>query len=347
MLSSGSKPYNPNNDVEVATLDDDIAHMTWSPTADFLAAGTWSNKVCLYEMQRSTGQTMQKHQVAHNGPVMTTGWSSDGTKLFSGSCDKQVKMTDLMTGQTVTVAQHDAPVSTMKVFTSPQMGQMLLTGSWDKTIKYWDLRQSSPALSVPMPERVYCLDIAYPVLAVGLAERNVMIYNLDNPTQLARRMESLLKYPPRCIAAFPNRNGFAAGSIEGRVTIQNFEEPQEEARKSFSFKCHREPDRSNECYPVNSIVFHPSPQLPSVFATVGSDGWYSFWDKDTKSRLYKPNFKLDNSISACAFSYDGAIFAYTNSYDWHKGHAYNTPTLKHMILAKQVTEDMLRPRPKK
>lgn len=42
--------------------------------------------------------------------------------------------------------------------------------------------------------------------------------------------------------------------------------------KSFSYKCHREPDKSNDCYSVNAVSFHTSKNLPNVYATVGSDG---------------------------------------------------------------------------
>lgn len=41
------------------------------------------------------------------------------------------------------VAKHDAPVR--HVFYSQQLGSgMLITGSWDKTVRYWDLRWVLP-----------------------------------------------------------------------------------------------------------------------------------------------------------------------------------------------------------
>ena len=44
------------------------------------------------------------------------------------------RMYDLTTGQTAQVAQHDAPVKSIGWVDAPQ-GGILVTGSWDKTLK--------------------------------------------------------------------------------------------------------------------------------------------------------------------------------------------------------------------
>ncbi len=55
------------------------------------------------------------------------------------SCDKQVKMWDLQTNQTVQVAEHAAPVRSVRWVKAPNY-TALMTGSWDKTLKFWDTR---------------------------------------------------------------------------------------------------------------------------------------------------------------------------------------------------------------
>lgn len=65
--------------------------------------------------------------------VLCSTWKDDGMTVFSGGCDKQVKMWPLMSGgQPMTVAVHDAPISEMAWI--PEMS-LLVTGSWDKTLK--------------------------------------------------------------------------------------------------------------------------------------------------------------------------------------------------------------------
>lgn len=65
---------------------------------------------------------------------MCSTWKDDGTTVFSGGCDKQVKMWPLLSGgQPMTVAMHDAPIKELAWI--PEMN-LLVTGSWDKTLKY-------------------------------------------------------------------------------------------------------------------------------------------------------------------------------------------------------------------
>lgn len=66
--------------------------------------------------------------------VLCSAWKDDGTTVFSGGCDKQVKMWPLLSGgQPTTVAMHDGPVS--QVAWIPEMN-LLVSGSWDKTLRY-------------------------------------------------------------------------------------------------------------------------------------------------------------------------------------------------------------------
>ena len=65
---------------------------------------------------------------------------------------------------------------------------------------------------------------------------------------------------------------------------------------------------------MNDISFHP---VHGTLSTVGSDGRYSFWDKDARTKL-KTSEQLDQPITSCAFNATGQIFAYSLSYDWSK-----------------------------
>ena len=152
----------------------------------------------------------------------------------AGGCDKGVKMWNLGTNQQQQVAQHAAPVR--HCFFMRQMN-MLVTGSWDKTVKYWDLRSPTPAHTQPMPERVYAMDVRDELMVVGTADRQLQVFNLGTPGQVYKSLASPLKYQTRCIACFPDKTGYLLGSIEGRVAVHHVEDALQS--KNFTFKCHR------------------------------------------------------------------------------------------------------------
>ncbi len=58
---------------------------------------------------------------------------------------------------------------------------MLMTGSWDKTIKYWDGRSPNAVHTAMLPERLYCMDVKFPLCVAGTADRNILIYDLQKP----------------------------------------------------------------------------------------------------------------------------------------------------------------------
>jgi mRNA export factor len=76
------------------------------------------------------------------------------------------------------VGQHSAPIK--HIFWVEEL-QAVLTGSWDKTLKYWNGQSSNPVLSINVPERVYCMDVKGSCCIVGTAERNILIYDLRKP----------------------------------------------------------------------------------------------------------------------------------------------------------------------
>ncbi|KAI8804360.1 Poly(A)+ RNA export protein [Cladochytrium replicatum] len=313
---------------------DGISDLAFCPVHDFLSATSWDNQTRIYEVLPN-GTTTFKGSYQHEAPVLCTTWSKDGTKVVSGGADKAVRMLDLSSGQNTQVAAHDAPIKCIRFADTPQMQNVLVTGGWDKTIKYWDLRTPNPVAVAQLPERLYSMDLAQALLVAGTADRHIVVYNLMNPTTPFRVIQSPLKHQTRIIGCFPSANGFAVGSVEGRVGIQYVAE--NESSNNFSFKCHR--DEKN-VWAVNAISFHP---IYGTFSTSGSDGTFNFWDKDSKQRL-KVFPSVGNPISCSAFNRTGSIFAYAASYDWSKGHEAYSQTATNEIFLHAVKDEDVKPR---
>ncbi|CAN4093609.1 unnamed protein product [Withania somnifera] len=281
---------NPNKSTEVQQPPaDSVSSLCFSPKSNLLVATSWDNQVRCWEVVGSGADigTVPKASISHDQPVLCSAWKDDGTAVFSGGCDKQVKMWLLSGTQPVTVAMHDAPVKELAWI--PEMN-LLVTGSWDKTLRYWDLRQPNPAHVQQLPERCYALTVKHPLMVAGTADRNLIVFNLQNPQ---------------------------VGSIEGRVGVHHLDDSLQ--GKNFTFKCHRE---GNDIYSVNSLNFHPT---HGTFATAGSDGAFNFWDKDSKQRL-KAMSRCSQPIPCSTFNNEGSIYAYAVCYDWSKGAENHNPS---------------------
>lgn len=51
--------------------------------------------------------------------------------------------------------------------------------------RYWDTRQSNPVHTQQLPDRCYALSVLHPLMVVGTADRNLVVFNLQNPQVLS------------------------------------------------------------------------------------------------------------------------------------------------------------------
>lgn len=215
---------------------------------------------------------------------------------------------------------------------------MVISGSWDKTLRFWDCQQPNPVANLQLPERVYTMDVKYPLLVVGCADRHLLVYNLQTLQQSPqpyKQLQSDMKMQTRCVSCFPDKKGYAVGSLEGRCWISNIEDTS----KNFKFKCHRS---AEEIFAVNSMDFHPT---TGALATAGGDGTFAFWDKENRQRLKTFN-SCNYPVTVGKFNATGDMYAYAVSYDWSKGHEANYMNLPKSIMIHKVQEDDVKPKPK-
>jgi mRNA export factor len=257
--------------------NDGISSLTWSPTANILVSSNWDGGVRCWEVQEQGGQirAAPKAQVTHenNAPALDSAFSADGSTVFSVGADKAVRMWRLGESPPNNLAPqigvHEAPAKAVGFLPA---SNLVVSGGWDRKLKFWDTRSPTPAGVLELPERVYDLDVRGSLMVVATAGRHILTYNVGGAQpQEHSRKESPLKYQSRCVACFPDQTGFALGSVEGRVGVQYVQKVT--GKDHFAFKCHRQ---DSNVYSVNAIAFN---NTFGTFATVGSDGVVTFWDK--------------------------------------------------------------------
>ncbi|KAL5483169.1 BUB3 [Sanghuangporus weigelae] len=329
--SAGSKPVQKvvtttkmsEKDKEQYTLKsppfDSISSVKFSPTnPTHLLASSWDTTVRFYDITVNE----QRCKFDHRAAVLDCCFSSDGKHGFSGGLDTSVREFDLETESFRHLGQHDSAVSRL-VYAKPL--NQVISGSWDRTLRFWDSRAPNALQSThSLPERVYGMDISGTTLVVAMASRLFHIYDVRRMDSPAQVRESSLKFLTRGIACMADGQGYAVGSVEGRISVEFFDPSPEAQKKKYAFKCHRQSVKNKETdkdeehvWPVNTIAFHP---VYNTFASGGSDGTVSMWDHESRKRLRQVG-KYPEAINSLAFNCDGSRLAIAVSYNWDKGPA--------------------------
>lgn len=223
---------------------DSISALSWSNSQDLLAVTSWDNKLRVYQVSEGVGMSGNpRAMIDFESPVLSCHWSpvshncfrgystrdnftnknQNGQHVVGAGTDKTARLLDLGSngGPAVQVAAHDMAISSVRFFQEPSSSSpMIVTGSWDKTIKYWDLRTSQAVATIDCKNKVYSMDVAKKLLVVATAERGFRLINLDNPTVIFDEPDiELLKKDTRIVRCFPSGDGFSAGTFEGRCAV--------------------------------------------------------------------------------------------------------------------------------
>ncbi|KAH8284463.1 hypothetical protein KR018_012615, partial [Drosophila ironensis] len=317
---------------------DAVSSLKFSPYEQkkcFLAASSWDGSVHYWEvespedepekewsemdMEVENGTNIHRGMKRMGGPIMDVCWSQDGTKIFAASCDHTVMVWDLASDKIFQVATHSGPVRTCDMIVCPNYS-CLMTGSLDKTVKFWDLRAREPSITVGLPDICYGADVAYPKAALITAGKKTVLFSLNHGPIEEKTLISSHSGQNRCVTfvkeGMDHPIAIAIGNTEGKANIQYLA-----TKKEFDlFGCHihnsTQQHNTNDKYSVNDITQHP---IHSTLATVGSDGIIGYFSTEDGIEIKRCESK-GQAITACDFSSDGKLLAYAMGYDWSKSH---------------------------
>ena len=228
-------------------------------------------------------------QTMESGPLLSLATPRGLNAVVTGGMDGTVRMLDIEASVYQVIGRHTADESkfmgcsclgALQSENTNSNGPLVASAGWNNQFHLWDVRQSSSdaAATIALPGKAFSMDVD-PAnqnrVVIATAGRRICIVdvrggsgNTDWQATLALDRESSLKYQLRTVRFFPDGNGIAMGSIEGRVAIEFLEELglPPKLSKQYAFKCHRQGDT---VYPVNCIAFQPQ---YGTFATGGCDG---------------------------------------------------------------------------
>jgi len=313
---------------------DGISTVKFSNTnPSLLLVSSWDKTVRLYDVTRN----QMKFKYSHDASVLDCCFYND-SQCFSGGLDRAVKTVDLITGKESILGYHDDAVKSLE---KVKETDVVVSGSWDKTVRLWDPRSSTSCIGkFQQPEKIYTLDVVNNILVIGMAARQIYIYDIRNLSETMQKRESSLKFMTRVIKCMPNGEGYASSSIEGRVAVEFFNSSEESQKRKYAFKCHREMiDGVSHVYPVNALSFHPK---FGTFASGGGDGNVYIWDGFNKKRLRKFT-KYPTTISSLSFNSEGNLLAVASSYTFEEGEKDHPPDT---IYIRSITDTEVKPKTK-
>eukprot|EP01135_Chromosphaera_perkinsii_P004621 Nk52_evm14s292 gene=Nk52_evmTU14s292 len=313
---------------------DGVSAVRFSPDSnDNLLVSSWDKKLRLYDVKTNVLKSVLDDEAA----LLDCCFSGTNPAVaFAGGLSNKVCSFNLETGKKTELGSHSGSVKSV-VFCREK--GLLVSGSWDKTVKVWDERAKDACVAtLDQPDKVYAMDLAGTKVVVGTAGRHVWMWDLRNIGFVHQRRESSLKFQTRSISCHPSGDWFVLSSIEGRVAVEYVDPSPEAQKKKYAFKCHRSTQKAVDMvYPVNCVAFHP---VHGTFATGGCDGIVNVWDGYNKKRICQFH-KYPTSIAGMCFSPEGDTLAIASSYTYEEGQKDHPPDT---IFIRQVTDEECRPK---
>jgi len=123
---------------------EDVGSLTFSSDGTLLVSGSHDNTVKLWDIQ--TGGVIRTFY-GHTNSVLSVSISLDHTMIASGSLDTTIHLWDAQTGECSHIISGQMGGAIYSISFSPTNPQLLISGSRDNTIRWWDVggHQVGPA----------------------------------------------------------------------------------------------------------------------------------------------------------------------------------------------------------
>jgi WD40 repeat protein len=282
-----------------------VFSLAFSPTSEWLAAGTEDKQIHLFDVSRDE---VLRTMNGHTQIVKGLAFSPNGRMLASASLDKTIKLWDAFTGKEIrTLSGHSSGVS--GVAFSPD-GLNLASSSWDASVIIWDvhsgnLLQKLSGHTDKVNAVAYSPDGRF--LASASDDGSVRLWDpqtgelVRSLPEVNARVESIAFSPDgKFLASGASRNHLSKASHYGGIHVWDIElmsavSSFEKYRGNIHMLAFR-PDGT-----VLAGAEWPSDPRPNSFVT--------FWD--VKERVVINRFDVERfgELYSIAYSHDGRWLA--------------------------------------
>jgi len=320
--------YSP--DIQLSETEDQptdtVSKISWGPSssrAPIFATSNWDSYIRIYQVNVQDKTMAQKASFSSGSPSFCVNWHPEMTRVFAGCAPNLVKEFDVETGKGIEIGKHKAQVKDVYWISSTQT---LCSVSSDKTIRFWDVRQSKQVCEIRLNYQPYCSDMLEDKLYLGLAKSNLMFLDLieaqknNNSKAEWEYINSLMKSeePYSSIRFIPDGSGIVLGGLDGRANSSIFMNRDgnfqpDILQNKVVFRAAK--NAQGELVPIKCMFV--SKKNPHFLGTCMENGKVQFWDSKALSRIRE--LEIGTRLACSAMHPEGNLLALVTGENWYRG----------------------------
>ncbi|MED6206618.1 hypothetical protein PIB30_028480 [Stylosanthes scabra] len=285
-----------------APTRDAISRIRFAPHSNNLLISSWDSSLRLYDVDTS----LLKLEAPSEAPLLDCCFHDEGV-AFSAASDGLIRRYDLDSGIIDTMGGHD-DIATCIGYSCETC--QLITGGFDKKLLLWDIRMEKVVSCIrSVAAEIDSMTVLGFSLTVGI-EASVDVFDLRKFDKATHSTEPFSSTHLRCVNSIPYAEGFAAGSVDGRVALQiSYSSGSNDT--GYIFRCHPKSKGKHHLASVNDIAF--SPMMTGAFVTGDNEGYVTIWDAKNRKRLVELP-RCPNSVVSLSYNHEGQLMAVASSH---------------------------------
>lgn len=301
-----------------------------------LIVSSWDNRILIYDCKQAS------LTVEIKTPTTPLSLYANKHNTYVGLLDGSIKSLDLenlkLSSENLSDLDLDYKNGINNICGIEHQPNSIIASSISGKLQLIDDRSGKSILiNLGKNKKVFTMDSSKNHLTVGLSGNLIELYDIRNINIPFETRELGLKFQIIQLKSYPDNQGFALSTIDGRVSMEYFDSsPEVQQEKRFTFKCHRshdKPTNTDIVYPVNSISFNR--QYGTLF-TAGSDGAVCLWDVEKRKRMKMlprfddPVMKIDSTDSLLAVATSDDKFTRMNQLEYQKSSKSSKIYISHL-----------------
>ncbi|CDO91845.1 unnamed protein product [Kluyveromyces dobzhanskii CBS 2104] len=235
-------------------------------------------------------------KLQHPWPLTSCHVSKDG-RIWAGSVQGELLEADWESERLVL---NETVSFELGVSGIVSIDYLLVASSWDGSLVVLDYIRNQIVKEWRFEGKIFQLCGSEETVLCSLSSGRVKY--IQFPSWDLTETDSGLKYQSRSCALIPNNRGFVQGSVDGRVSVELFDEKT----PKFAFRCHRmNLDDVQLVFPVTSLAFQSNSL--NLF-TGGADGKIVSWNLVTRKKQEELP-KVDDTVVKLCCTEDFLIVA--------------------------------------